>query len=43
MALGQYLEEKYGKNSMLMLVDEGSGLDERFGQVRSPRRLLAFS
>lgn len=36
MALGHYLEEKYGKDSMLMLVDEGSGLEERFGQVRFP-------
>ncbi|GHJ90046.1 hypothetical protein NliqN6_6448 [Naganishia liquefaciens] len=33
MALGQYLEEKYGKDSMLMLVDEGSGLQERYGQM----------
>jgi Gly-Xaa carboxypeptidase len=35
MALGKHLEERYGKDSMLMLVDEGSGLEERYGQVRS--------
>jgi Gly-Xaa carboxypeptidase len=34
MALGKHLEERYGKDSMLMLVDEGSGLEERYGQVR---------
>jgi hypothetical protein len=34
MALGKHLEKRYGKDSMLMLVDEGSGLEERYGQVR---------
>jgi Gly-Xaa carboxypeptidase len=33
LALGKYLEEKYGRDSMLMLVDEGSGMTERYGQV----------
>ncbi|KAJ9120378.1 hypothetical protein QFC24_005335 [Naganishia onofrii] len=32
-ALGKHLEQKYGKDSMLMLVDEGSGLEERYGQT----------
>ncbi|KAJ9113981.1 hypothetical protein QFC22_005799 [Naganishia vaughanmartiniae] len=32
-ALGKHLEKKYGKDSMFMLVDEGSGLDERYGQT----------
>ncbi|KAJ9105002.1 hypothetical protein QFC20_004443 [Naganishia adeliensis] len=33
LALGKYLEEKYGRDSMLMLVDEGSGMTERYGQT----------
>jgi len=31
--LGQWLEEKYGKDSMALLIDEGSGIEDFFGQV----------
>ncbi|WVQ95136.1 hypothetical protein IAU59_002230 [Kwoniella sp. CBS 9459] len=31
--LGQWIEEKYGKDSMSILVDEGNGLQEAFGQL----------
>ncbi len=31
--LAQWLEEKYGPDSMAMLVDEGSGLTDLWGQV----------
>lgn len=31
--LGKWLEEKYGKDSMALLIDEGSGMEELFGQV----------
>lgn len=33
-ALGQWIEEKYGKDSISMLVDEGSGISESWGEVR---------
>jgi Gly-Xaa carboxypeptidase len=32
--LGYWIEDKYGKDSMCMLVDEGSGMTEVWGQVR---------
>ncbi|OCF32697.1 Gly-Xaa carboxypeptidase [Kwoniella heveanensis BCC8398] len=31
--LGQWIEEKYGKDSISILVDEGNGLQEVFGQL----------
>ncbi|KAF8582795.1 carboxypeptidase S [Ramaria rubella] len=31
--IGNYLLEKYGENSFAMLVDEGSGYGENFGQI----------
>ena len=31
--LGQWLEAKYGSDSMAMLVDEGNGVSNLWGQV----------
>jgi len=33
MNLGIWLEEKYGKDSVAMLVDEGSGMEHLWGQL----------
>lgn len=35
MNLGIWLEEKYGKDSMAILVDEGSGMTNFYGEVRA--------
>jgi Gly-Xaa carboxypeptidase len=32
--LNEFLEAKYGKDSMWLLVDEGNGITEQYGQVR---------
>lgn len=31
--MGQWLEQKYGADSMALIVDEGGGLSEVFGQM----------